>query len=147
MELSLISLDSSLPDTSSGAMAGKGQGGPGAVLCFPGGTGPVITMGAAPGSSAMIWYMKLASCAKSQRSQEIFKNGIYSFIYGCTGSSLLCVGFSLAVESGGYSNRGVWASHCRGFSFYGAQALGCVGFSSCCTWAQYLWLTSSRARA
>ena len=100
MELSLISLDSSLPDASSGAMVGKGQRGPGAVLCFPGGTGPVITMGAAPGSSAMIWYMKLASCAKSQRSQEIFKNGIYSFIYGCTGSSLLCVGFSLVWRAG-----------------------------------------------
>ena len=146
MELSLISLDSSLPDTSSGAMVGRGQGGPGAVLCFPGGIGPVITMGAVSGSSAMIWYMKLASCAKPQR-KEIFKNDIYSFIYGCTGSSLLCVGFSLAVESGGYSNRGVWASHRCGFSCYGAQALGCVGFSSCCTWAQYLWLTGSRARA
>ena len=137
----------SLPDTSSGAIVGRGWGGPGAVLCFPGGIGPVITMGAAPGSSAMIWYMKLAFCAKPQRSQEVFKTNIYSLIYGCTGSSLLCMGSSPAVKSGGYSNCGVWAPHCRGFSCYGAQALGCVGFRSCCTWAQYLWLTSSRAQA
>ena len=26
---------------------------------------------------------------------------------------------------------GVWASHCRGFSHWGAQALGGTGFSNC----------------
>ena len=42
---------------------------------------------------------------------------------------------------------GAWASHCSGFSCCGAQALGHVGFSSCCTWAQQLWLTGPRAGA
>ena len=29
----------------------------------------------------------------------------------------------------------VWAPHCRGFSYYRARALGCLGFCSCGTWA------------
>ena len=35
---------------------------------------------------------------------------IYYFIFGCVGSSLLCVGFSLVAESGGYSSL-----RCAGF--------------------------------
>lgn len=37
-------------------------------------------------------------------------------------------------EPGLLSSCGTWASRCRVFS-WGAQALGPVGFSSCCTWA------------
>ena len=37
--------------------------------------------------------------------------------------------------------------HCSGFSCCGAQTLGRVGFSSCSTRAQYLWLWNSKARA
>ena len=56
-----------------------------------------------------------------------------------------CSGFSL-VEAG-YSVVAMWASHCRGFSFCRAQALGHEGFissgsqaserrlSNCGTWA------------
>ena len=31
-----------------------------------------------------------------------------------------------------------WASHCGGFSCCRAQALGCLGFSSCDTWVYLL---------
>ena len=43
------------------------------------------------------------------------------FLSDCTGSSLLRVGYSLVAES--FSP----ASHCRGFSHRGAQALGTWG--------------------
>ena len=47
------------------------------------------------------------------------------FIFGCVGSSLLCVGFSVVV-SGGYSTLrcGAQAAHCSGFSCCRVQALG-----------------------
>ena len=57
------------------------------------------------------------------------------FIFGCTGSLLLSVGFSLAAESRGYSLVMAQVSHCSGFSCCRAWALGCVGFSSYVTWA------------
>ena len=44
---------------------------------------------------------------------------IIYFIYGCVGSLLLRVGFSLVVASGDYSSL-----RCAGFSCCGAQALG-----------------------
>ena len=64
---------------------------------------------------------------------------IYLFIFGCVGSSLLRVGFSLVASSRGYTLRcGAQASHCSGFSCYGARALGAWdsvvvahGLSSC----------------
>ena len=31
---------------------------------------------------------------------------------------------------------GTWATHCGAFSCFGAQDLGCVGFSSCDAWTQ-----------
>ena len=43
----------------------------------------------------------------------------------------LCWVFSLVAESGGYSRCGAWTSHCGGFSWSRAWALGWVGFSSC----------------
>ena len=53
------------------------------------------------------------------------------FIFGCVGSSLLCVGFSLVVESGGYSSL-----QCAGFSLQWLLLLQSTGsrltdFSSC----------------
>ena len=46
-------------------------------------------------------------------------------IFGCTGSSLLCVGFSLVVARWGLTFiADAWVSHCGGFSCCGARALG-----------------------
>ena len=47
------------------------------------------------------------------------KKIIYLFIFGCIGSLLLCVGFSLVAVSRGYSS--LW---CVGFSCCRALALG-----------------------
>ena len=63
------------------------------------------------------------------------------FIFGGIGSSLLRVGFSLVVESGGYS-----LLQCMGFSLWQLlllQSTGSrhAGFSSCGTQAQQLWRT------
>ena len=49
-------------------------------------------------------------------------------------------------SSRGHSNCAVWPSPCSGFSYFGARALGHMDFSSCGTWAQYLWLPGSRAQ-
>ena len=60
-------------------------------------------------------------------------------------------GLSLVAASGGC---GVWASHCRGFSYCGAWALGvrasvvaARGLSSCGLWALECRLSSCGARA
>ena len=59
---------------------------------------------------------------------------IYSlFIFGCFGSSLMCLGF-LHLQ-------------CMGFSFCGAWRLGHAVFISCDAWAQQLWFLGSRAQA
>ena len=50
----------------------------------------------------------------------------YLFIYGCAGSSLLLRLFSGWSKQGLLSSWGAWASHCRGFSGCGAEALGCM---------------------
>ena len=56
--------------------------------------------------------------------------------FACTGSSLLCTGFSLVAASGGYSSYGVWAFHCSDFSCCGAWVLGHSGLSRWGTQAQ-----------
>ena len=58
-------------------------------------------------------------------SLRFFKN-IYAFIYGCDKSYLLCTGFLYLHEQGApFALRwGAQASHCAGFSCWGAQALG-----------------------
>ena len=73
---------------------------------------------------------------------------MYLFIFGCIGSSLLRVGFSLVVASGGYS--WLW---CSGFSCCGARALGAQasvvavrGLSSCGSRALECRLSSCGAR-
>ena len=68
------------------------------------------------------------------------------FIFGCVGSLLLC-GLSLVAVSGGYSSL-----RCADFSLRWLlllQSMGSrrVGFSSCGTRDQQLWLTGSRAQA
>ena len=46
-------------------------------------------------------------------------------------------GLSLVTASGDpLSSCNVQASHCGGFSYCGAQGVGCTGLSSCSTWAQ-----------
>ena len=72
---------------------------------------------------------------------------IYLFIFGCIGSSLLRVGFSLVAASGGYSS--LW---CTGFSLQWLLLLWSmgsrsVGFSSCGSWALERRLSSCGARA
>ena len=62
----------------------------------------------------------------------------FNFIFGCIGSSLLCVGLSLVVASGGYSSL-----RCEGFSLRWLlllQSMGSrhAGFSSCGTRAELL---------
>ena len=86
-----------------------------------------------------------------------FKIYLFLFIFGCTGSLLLCVGFLQLQQVGATLHCGAWASHCGGFSCCGARALGawasvvvarglsscgsrvleCM-LSSCGTWAQLL---------
>ena len=48
---------------------------------------------------------------------------IYLFIFGCVGSSFLCEGFLQLWRAGATLHHGAWASHCRGLSCCGAQAL------------------------
>ena len=59
------------------------------------------------------------------------------FIYDCVGSSFLCEGFLLLWQAGATLHRSVWASHCRGLSYCGAQAPDVQ--------AQQLWLTDTVA--
>ena len=53
------------------------------------------------------------------------------FIFGYTGSSLLCGLFSSCSEQGLLSSCNVSAFHFDGLCCCGAQPLGCTGFSSC----------------
>ena len=76
------------------------------------------------------------------------------FIFGCVGSSLLCVGFIQLWRAGATLCCGAQASHCGGFSSCGARTLGArdsvvaaCGLSSCGTWALELRLSSCGARA
>ena len=48
----------------------------------------------------------------------------YLFIFGCIGSPLLRVGFLQLGRAGATLRRGARASHCGGFSCWGARALG-----------------------
>ena len=56
---------------------------------------------------------------------------IYSFIFGCGGSLLLCRFSSSCGKQQLLSNCGARASHCDGLPCCWARALGHVGFSSC----------------
>ena len=54
----------------------------------------------------------------------------YLFIFGCVGSSLLCVGFLWLWRVGAALRCGVRASHCGGFSLWSTGSRH-AGFSSC----------------
>ena len=76
------------------------------------------------------------------------------FIFGCVGSSLLCVGFLWLQQAGATLHCSAWASHCSGFSCCGARALGAqasvvvtCGLSSCGTRALERRLSSCGAWA
>ena len=78
----------------------------------------------------------------------------FSFFFGCAGSSLLHAGFLYLWRAGATLRCGAWASHCDGFSWCGAQALGmrasvvaARGLSSCGLWALEHRLSSCGARA
>ena len=71
----------------------------------------------------------------------------YLFIFGCVSSSLLCGLFSSCSKQGLLCSCGTQASHCGGFSCFGAWALGHSDFRSCDTWAQQLQLLGSKAQA
>ena len=60
---------------------------------------------------------------------------IYVFIFGCTGSSLLCLGFLQFRWVGAPPPRGPGA-YCAGFSCCRAQAPGGGSFGGCSMWAQ-----------
>ena len=62
---------------------------------------------------------------------------VYLFIFGCTESSLLCVGFLLLWRVGATLCCDVWASHSRGFLLQSTGAR-CSGYSSCGLWASLL---------
>ena len=79
---------------------------------------------------------------------------MYLFIYGCIGSSLLHAGFLQLWRAGATLRCGAPASHCGGFSYYGAQALSVQasvvaarGLSSCCSRALECRLSSCGAQA
>ena len=55
-------------------------------------------------------------------------------------------GFSLVLESRGYSSCGVQDSHCNGFSCCGAQVLKHKGFRHCGSWAPQLRLLALKHR-
>ena len=58
---------------------------------------------------------------------------IYIYIYVCTvvlGLHCCTHAFSTCGQWGLLSSYSAWASHCGGFSCRGAQAVGCMGFSS-----------------
>ena len=78
---------------------------------------------------------------------QIFKNFIYLLISGCAGFSLLCVGFSVAVESpGGYSLVVVLGLLIMVASLIVSTGCRHVGFSSCGSWALEHRLNSWGAR-
>ena len=70
---------------------------------------------------------------------------LFFFFFWCVGCSLLCAGFLQLRRAGATLACGAQASHCSGFSCYGAQALGmwalvvvACGLSSCGSRAQLL---------
>ena len=71
-----------------------------------------------------------------QADSFVFVFLIYKFLFFFLGvlSPLLCWLFSSCGEQGLLSRCTAQISHCRGFSYCGAQAIGHVGFSSWGSW-------------
>ena len=79
---------------------------------------------------------------------------VYLFIFGCVGSSLLRAGFLQLRRAGATLRCGARPSHCSGFSYRGAWALGvwasavvACGLSSCCSRTLECRLSSCGAQA
>ena len=81
-----------------------------------------------------VLLLKISCCCAVENKEEIGRGCIQNFcqlsvavfVYlfiGCAVSSLLCR-LSLLVANGGYLHCGAWASHCSGFSCFGAQTVG-----------------------
>ena len=75
-------------------------------------------------------------CCRSEHSLFILKRLL--FVFGCAGSSLLCLGFLGLWQAGVTLCYDVWSSYCGDFSCCGARALGepasvaaVSGLSSC----------------
>ena len=66
---------------------------------------------------------------------------IFFFFFGCLGFHCCAWAFSSCGE------RGLLFVVVRGLLIAVASFAAEHGFSSCCMWAQYLWLTGSRAQA
>ena len=73
-------------------------------------------------------------CLILTRKPRMASLGIFTF--GCTGSSLLNELSPVGGSGGATLWCGVQASHCSGFFYCRAQALGCEELISCCTRAQ-----------
>ena len=77
---------------------------------------------------------KPRECAICSQIIMIFLMALYFvilFIFGCAGACCCMQIFCCCSEWGLLSNCDVRASHWSGFSYCGAWALGCMGFSSC----------------
>ena len=72
---------------------------------------------------------------------------LFIFIFGCIWSSLLRVGFSLVAASRGYSSLRRADFSLQWLLLLQSMGSRRVGFSSCGTRAQQLWLAGSRAQA
>ena len=63
---------------------------------------------------------------------SFFKKNKFIYLFLAVLGLCCCTGISLVVESRGpLSSCDAWASHCNGFSCYGAQVLGFMSLSSC----------------
>ena len=80
------------------------------------------------------------------RAKLVFYLSIYLIYLLCWVFVAALKFFSSCGEWGLCSNCHAQASHCGGFSCFGAWALGCVGFSSSGTWSQELRLPGSGAK-
>ena len=85
------------------------------------------------------YSLTIKTSYKGRDFSFFFFNYFYLFIFGCVGSSLLCMGFLQLRQAGATLHCSARASHCSGFSCCGAQALGVQ--------AQQLWLMGYRAQA
>ena len=79
---------------------------------------------------------------------------LFTYLFGCVGSSLLHMGFLQLHRAGATLRCGARASHCSGFSCCGARALGAQasvvvahGLSSCGSWGLERRLSSCCSRA
>ena len=69
-----------------------------------------------------------------------FYINLFVLIFGCVGSSLLRTGFSLVAESRGYSSLQCAGLSLRWLLLLQSTGSRCLGFSTCGTRAQQLWL-------